>query len=471
MKQSSRNSPWRPWVTLFATAFALRLVAVQVLWAPGDEPRSYEHGEIAANLVEGAGFRVTFLGTERLTSQQAPFYPYFLAGAFRIFGTHTATAEWAVQTVQCVAGACLCLAVVRLARAVLPENPAIAWYAGWGAALYPPHVYMVTHLQVALWAALWLTLLTAWTLSADPARAGRTGAVAGLLGGILLLTEPILAVALPILAIALWQRTWNDASGNKKLFAAAQPTFLMTMATCLVIAPWIVRNYLVHGELVFIKSTFGYAFWQGNNAASFGTDKIPMPDDDRLLFQRGWTPKEMNRALWAARYETMYIDDMLLTDEDRSYFAGCTEPECCRHLGERAWEYIHEHPERYGHLCLNRLRFFLFIDETNPKASHPIYLWSTLAWLSLASLGLIVTRSSWRTLWPTYALFAAVLAFHALTITSARFRIPVEPLTFPWCAGGLAWLASATWRGCGASAIVVPPTPHGSQDIGDSRPR
>ncbi len=471
MIASYQHSPWRPWVILFSAALAVRLLAVQMLWAPGDEPRSYEHGEIAANLVDGAGFRVMFLGAERLTAQQAPFYPYLLAGSFLLFGVHAAAAELAVQVLQCVAGAGLCLAVVRLTRAVLPESSAVAWCAGWGAAFYPPHVYMVTHLQVALWAALWLTLLAAWTLSADPARVWRTGIIAGLLSGVLLLTEPILALALPILAIALWQRARKRFAGIGTLIASAKPTFVMTVATCLVIAPWIVRNYLVHGELVFIKSTFGYAFWQGNNAESFGTDKIPMTDDDLMRIPRGWTPKEMNRALWAARYETMYIDDLLLTDQDRRIFAGRGEPECCQILGDRAWEFIQNNPGRYARLCLNRLRYFLLFDETNPKATHPVYRWSTLAWLALAILGLVVTHGNWRTLWPTYAVFAAVLAFHTLTITSARFRIPVEPLTFPWCAGGLVWLASAISRWFGASAAVAPPVPRGSRDTGDSPPR
>ena len=34
------------------------------------------------------------------------------------------------------------------------------------------------------------------------------------------------------------------------------------------------RNYRLHGEFVAIKSTFGYAFWQGNCALSEGTDKV-----------------------------------------------------------------------------------------------------------------------------------------------------------------------------------------------------
>jgi hypothetical protein len=41
-------------------------------------------------------------------------------------------------------------------------------------------------------------------------------------------------------------------------------------------------------------------------------------------------------------------------------------------------------------------------------------------------------------LWPTWAIFGVVALFHSLTIVSARFRIPIEPLSFVWAAGAVA---------------------------------
>lgn len=461
MENFARNSPWRPWVLLFALALGLRLLAVQLLWAPGDEPRTYEHGEIAWNLCDGAGFRVTFLGVERDTSQQAPFYPYLMAAAYLACGVGSAHAELALQVLQCFAGGLVCWGVVSLTRAVLPGAGATAWTAGVGAALYPPHIYMVTHLQVAPWAALWLVWLAAWTLGANPLRTWRMGIVAGLLGGMLLLTEPILALALPILALSLWRRSYvsTPLGARNRWFASTRPTVVMTVATCLVIAPWLVRNYLVHREFVFIKTTFGYAFWQGNNALSLGTDKVPTDEAMRQAWNNDGSLAGMNKALWTARYETIYIDDALLSPEDDALFRTLSEPECCRELGRRANAYIAEHPGRYQELCLNRLRFFLLFDRTNPKALHPVYQASSLAWLALAAIGLVFSRREWRTLWPTYAIFLAVLTFHTLTITSARFRIPVEPLTFPWCAAAVVgiWHAAVSLRR-GQRSSVAPCT-------------
>ena len=75
------------------------------------------------------------------------------------------------------------------------------------------------------------------------------------------------------------------------------------------------RNYRIHGEFVAIKSTFGYAFWQGNCTLSEGTDKVVRGSVEPILVRRrdaadleGW-----NRSLWEARHEAGYIDDIALT--------------------------------------------------------------------------------------------------------------------------------------------------------------
>lgn len=439
-------------------AFALRLAAVIVLYRPLDRPQTYEHGEIARNLLDGRGFTVTFLGVEGPTSQQAPWVPYLLATAYRLVGIDSPQALLLVQVLQCFAGAGLVLAVVWLAWSLVPERPAVGWIAGFGAAIYPPHIYMATHIQVVPWAALALTLLLAVVVSQRAKGNWRWGIVAGLLGGWLLLIEPILALALPLAAIALGTPMLGQQP-RRALFAMS----VMTVTTLAVIAPWLIRNYRVHGELVFIKSTFGYAFWQGNHPQSWGTDKIPKPEVEQHRTTHDGTLAGRNAALWAARHETLYIDDVLLKPFGYERFQGLSEPARSRILGDEAWAFIAADPGRYCRLCWQRLRFFLWRDVTNPKSADPLYRLSTLAWLLTALAGLCLGREHWRRWWPTWCVFLLVMVFHVLTIVSARFRIPLEPLTFVWCATGVvvlgerlsgAWLSSrsSTTR---ATALVV----------------
>ncbi|MEE9602199.1 MAG: hypothetical protein V3V75_02775 [Thermoguttaceae bacterium] len=425
-------------VLLGLLALGLRVCVVLALWSEHDGPLAYEHGQIAENLLAGRGFSIEFLGSEGPTSQQAPFYPLLLAGIYWLFGTATPEAILAVQLLQCVAGTALVLAVAWLAWLLVPDRPSVGVIAALGAAVYPAHVYMVTHLQVAVWAALLLTLLLAVVLS-PYWRSTRGGALlAGSLAGVLLLVEPILALALPICALAFWlaegEVTWHGRFTRSAMGRVA----LMAAVAALIIAPWTVRNWMVHGQPVFVKSTFGYAFWQGNNPISWGTDKIPKPSAELLRKDHDSTPADMDRALWEARHETLYIDDVLLGPGDYGEFAGLSEPQRSKLLGRRGWEFVRAEPYRYAGLCLRRLRYFLLFDETNPKASNRLYRVSTVAWLVIASIGVVIYRGRWRRLWPTYAIFATVTLFHTMVIVSARFRIPIEPISFVWAAMAVA---------------------------------
>ena len=428
-------------ILLACLALGLRVSVVLVLRSEHAAPVSYEHGRIAENLLAGRGFSIEFLGTEGPTSQQAPFYPALLVVTYWWLGVNTPQAVLFVQLLQCIAGAGLVLAVAWLGWSMVPDRPTVGWIAGLGAAVYPTHLYMVTHLQVALWAALLLTLLLAVVVS-PRWRANRKGAIlAGCLAGLLLLVEPILALALPVCAAAFWlgekQNRWRD----RFRWGPVGRVALTAVVAAVIVSPWIVRNWRVHGQFVFVKSTFGYAFWQGNNPISWGTDKIPKASAEQLRLDHDGTLAGVNRALWEARHETLYIDDVLLKPTGYREFAGLSEPQRSDLLADRARAFIRDDPAQYGRLCMSRLRYFLLFDDTNPKAANRVYRWSTIIWLVFASVGLWASLGRWREFWPSYAVFFAATLFHTLVITSVRFRIPIEPLSFVWAAAAIGALA------------------------------
>jgi hypothetical protein len=316
---------------------------------------------------------------------------------------------------------------------------------------------------VGVWAALELVLLLA--VIAEPRWNGswKRALSAGVIAGVMLLTEPILALALPVVAVMLWRRERAASPGSHlsewislgNILRHQMPYLArvagMTLVAALVITPWLWRNYRVHGQFVFIKSTFGYAFWQGNNPLSWGTDKVPLAAAEALRQQHDGTLADMDRALWEARHKTLYIDDVALTKDDYGELAALSEPARSRLLMSRAQTFIRENPRHYIKLCLQRLRYFLLFDETNPKAAQPLYRMATVIWLTLAFVGALASRPYWRALWPTFAIFALVTLFHTFTITSARFRIPLEPMTFVWAAVAVAPLFGRIFAGLPAS--------------------
>ncbi len=360
------------WWALIALAIAARVAAVLFLRSH-EVPRStYEHGEIAANLLAGRGFSVHFLGKDGPTSQQAPVYPVLVAGAYALGGIDTPRALLILELGQAILGGVLVAGVLALAAEIetvargpgrfrppcgkdggchgfRPRNPCpgpsdtgsadgtrgtrrtkgVALAAGLIAALHPTLVYAATHVQVALLAA---TLLI-WTL-ALAYRAGRTGrdrdaVTTGLVLALLVLTDPILGLVAP-------GAGWAIGRAQQKGRRALRLIGLMALAATLGVTPWIVRNARVHGEFVFIKSTFGYAFWQGNCALSAGTDKVMRPSVDRILDRPQGGLLDQNRLLWEARHEAGYLDDIALTAADYRVLATLSEPARSRLLFRRA---------------------------------------------------------------------------------------------------------------------------------------
>jgi hypothetical protein len=234
---------------------------------------------------------------------------------------------------------------------------------------------------------------------------------------------------------------------------------VITIAVALLgVAPWLARNYRVHGKFVAIKSTFGYAFWQGNCALSEGTDKVHRASIEPIL-RRGQASSalsDLNRSLWEARHEAGYLDDIALTRADKQALGSMPEPERSRILFRRAMSDLAVDPWRYPLLCLRRLRYFVLFDETNPKSRVLAYRLPHVALTLSAMAGLLLADAAVRRrLLPTVATAAAIATFHALTIVSARFHVPIEPLMAIWAAAGLSrWPTDRTRR------LASTPAPH-----------
>jgi len=522
--------------TLILLAVTVRAAAVLGLQSYNVPHSTYEHGEIASNLLAGRGFSVKFLGADGPTSQQAPIYPWLVAGAYALGGIETPRALLILELGQAVLGGFLVLGVLRLSREVAPGFPWVARGAGAIVALHPTLVYAATHVQVAGLAATLLTFVLA--------SAYRTGRVGDFRGAVetgvwltlLTLTDPILGLSAVGVCWALilndlaqfregeppgepsvlsaqqelrppgitqddlglsrgaraehragsppceggvrggntWQihspnvdqhPNWlkNRASSSRTCLSGTPPNPPFSKggtgpnSTCMIaiiaatfalgLLPWTIRNYGVHGEFVAVKSTFGYAFWQGNCSLSEGTDKVVRASVERALQAPGSTldPRSLNDALWKARHQAGYLDDIALTRDDYLVLASVSEPERSRILFRRAIADLRAEPWRYPRLCLRRLRYFFLFDETNPKTRNAVYRASHLGLSILAVLGLILAGSKLRLkLLPTIVTVALIAGFHSLTIVSARFHVPIEPLLALWAGCGLARISAAT---------------------------
>jgi hypothetical protein len=442
-------------VSIIALAIAVRIVAVLVLRNHEVARSTYEHGEIAANLLAGRGFSMQFLGSDGPTSQQAPIYPLIVAGAYAIGGVGTPRALLLLELGQCVLGGILVWGVMQLARMVTPGRPAVAAVAGLVTAGYPTLIYAATHVQVAGLAATLVVWTLGWGYRTGASGKPRDAAITGGFLGLLALSDPILSLATIGIGCTFWQECRGRAEGRRRFLSLAATT---TAVSLLVVAPWLVRNFRVHGEFVAIKSTFGYAFWQGNCALSEGTDKVRRASIEPIMRSHPTSIhlRGLNRVLWEARHKAGCIDDIALTPGEKFWLGLRSEPERSRMLFRRALSDLSADPWRYLLLCLRRLQYFVLFDETNPKSRVLFYRIAHIGLTLLAIAGLVAAGPAVRgRLVPTIATAAAITIFHTLTIVSARFHIPIEPLMAIWAAPAL-----ARWPGTRRSRAISAPAPH-----------
>jgi 4-amino-4-deoxy-L-arabinose transferase-like glycosyltransferase len=206
---------------------------------------------------------------------RAPGYPIFLApltwlDADLRAGRLPADVPAAVKIVQSIVGAAAILVLAGLVRRVAGDRAAAV--TAWIAALFPPLVWMPAYALseqlyslIALACAAWLDTVTSGPSARARGRAGVTRALllAGLAAGVGALTRPVMLFFLPLAALLLLWRAPDRRIGLRR-------AALFVVVALAAIAPWTVRNAIVHERLVLIASEGGVTFWTGNHREAIG---------------------------------------------------------------------------------------------------------------------------------------------------------------------------------------------------------
>ncbi len=420
----------RPYLALWfigLAALTLRVGAIVALQA-WENPNPIEHRDLAISILEGRGMQFTDWKYYGPSSVQSPTYPLILAGLFAVFGTDTTTAYTAALLLNAVLGAATAVLVGVLALR-LGAARSVALVAATMFAVWPTQVYAVTHAQAI--GLITLAVVALLILFDVAVRTGRRLPWAGFsaIGCVAALTEPVLLIpmALTGLLIFVWRAPLTI--GRRAQFAA-----ILFLAAMLILLPWTLRNRYVHGEWIPVKSTFWVNVWKANNDHSTGTDRQAMTDEQRQALAA--IPLHERDELARDPQFDAPRQYGLLTREQVSMLRG--KPEATRERVFRtfAMTWIREHPRQYARLCGLRLVKTLWLEWDNPKAFNAVYLVARTTMLALFIIGLpLMIARRWLV---GYALFVFGMALlvYTLTITAARFILPLEPVMM--CAAALA---------------------------------
>lgn len=244
------DKKWRIFL-IFLLPFAIRLVALYLLMdTPRGDAADYEN--IALNIIKGNGFVSTRMG---LYSYRPPLYPLFLACIFSIF-THS---YLILGIFQAIIASITCVLVFRIGEYIFDEKTGLI--SSIIVASYPTLVFYSTQLlsETLFILILYLFIYVFYTVTDEPKRIYKWPLLGVLLGLGSLCRPVIFPFLFFLIPFCFFSREMNLRK------------WILVMGFCLLtIAPWTIRNYRVHGELVLLTTYGGANLWMGNYSGATG---------------------------------------------------------------------------------------------------------------------------------------------------------------------------------------------------------
>jgi len=392
-----------------ATALLVRLVAAVAtdgLW----DPELNEYAALARNMLRGDGFTYSHHGVVYF-SFAPPMHAWLTAGSYWLSGSIVP-----LMLLQLASGAALAVVVGMIASRLFG-----GWRAGAAAgllvALHPGLVvYSATKAHPLAFDALFFSLALLQSYRLVEHTTIRRAVELGVIVGIGTLSRATIIIFLPI--AGLWLLMVTPRSSWWQVVRSAVVAGLCASA---IVAPWTIRNTLLHHQFVFLLTTDSDDFWRGNNPFATGHSYV---DDTRIVLDL--MPAE-------ERLDLLRQPDELA---QREWFST------------HAWAFIRANPERFVSLTVTKFFYFWwFAPQTGvlyPAAWRLLYQVYYGGALICAFVGVRrLARDGGPPVAKALVLGAFLLSLSALQslyYVEGRHRWAVEPMLLALSGGGIASL-------------------------------
>jgi len=401
MQGFSRRLFYSP-VFIAIAAAVLRLAGLYVAyrWRPWVVVAPMTGGEvvqIARSIVAGKGFGnpLGVIDTGP-TAWICPVYPYIVAGIFKLAGTFTVQSRLLLLALNCMLAGLTTFPIYAVARRSFGIGTAVC--ASWLWVLLPSAWQIPVRLAWdSTLNALSFALIFWATLAVRRQRRLLLWVGYGVLWALgTLINAAILSLAPFFFGWLLWDGREESARWLKPLSIAA-------LVCVLGVAPWTLRNYLVFGKLVLIRSNFGLVLWMGNHPGSYGFDQTLSP---------------YGNAQQAALYQQMG-EIAYMTAKKRE-----------------AYTFMRSNPAKtVGMAVRNAWTFWLGVTDRNANPWYGGSAYLSIDFTANAAvilLGLAGVFLAFRGRNPAAPLYLSVVLFFPLiyyvTRPALRFRFAIEPV-------------------------------------------
>jgi 4-amino-4-deoxy-L-arabinose transferase-like glycosyltransferase len=382
---------------LLSLSFVLQVASIGVFhqyrMRAGDDNFGFgfEMGRIGRSIAEGHGFSSPYEGNTGPSAWEPPLYPFLIGGVFKVFGVYSLASAWILLSINSLFATLTTIPIFWIAHRTFGER--IAIWSAYFWALNPYIWYWSIHwIWDTTFTPLVLACIFLVALELQDWPGWRGWILFGALYGVGSLANPTMLAFLPFCGLWIWQTRY------KRGLPSLAGVVLSSLTFFLVLSPWLIRNYAVFGQFVFIRDDFGLQFRLGNGP---GADGMLMP-----YLQPNLNNVELEK------FQRM---------GELKYAAECKR---------LAFEWVREHPGRFAVISLKRF-FYFWNGVPRPTSSTAFFDFRSSAFLAtsvLAIWGLVRALEKKRAgAWLYAGLVLTYPTAYYFVFPHARYRHPMEP--------------------------------------------
>lgn len=421
----ANRSTWAIWAAGL-TALAVRLTAALLLDGL-KHPHLEEYDNIARNILAGRGHSLYQHGIVYY-SYVAPLPSWVSAASYWMTDTLVLA-----MLLQIAAGSAL---------AAMAAAAAGRLFGRWQASL-AAGILVACHPGLVIYSAsrshplafdsffFMLPLLLCVRLAERPS-SGRA-VLLGITVGIGVLSRATVFIWLPLSVAWLLAVTSQPARR-----AAVRCAVVATLSTVAVVAPWSIRNSMIHKEFVVLLSTGGEMFWRGNNPNASGTSYVDM---------------------------TRTVLETLAPADKRELEAQPNEIAQSQWFMSRARTFVRAHPGQFVRLTFRKFFYFWwYAPQTGiryPGLWFRLYMTYYVLVMAFAAAGAwMAVRAGGRAVMLVVlagGFMLALSSFQSLYYVEGRHRWGIEAMVVVFSGGGVAALVGLLHRRLLGSSSVGHP--------------
>ena len=405
-------------IFIFFFSFALRLIyLLQIRTNPHFSTLSLDplyHDIWAQTIAQGdwIGNQVFF---------RAPFYPYFLAIIYKIFGHN----YFIPRLIQHLIGSFSCILIYFLAKKIYNKNVAII--SSLIAATYGMLISFEAELLLDFFLVFFDTLLILLLLKAKNSPKRSLWFICGIVLGLSAITRPNILFCIPF----IWLWIFISFLKEFKLKKVLSFCIIFLLGAVIMIFPVTLRNYVVGKDFVMIASQGGINFYIGNNENADGMSAIFYKPDWQYRDFEYLAQKEAGKALKPSEISDFYY--------------------------KKGAEFIRKHPSKALKLTLKKL--YLFWNKFEVSNNQDIYFFRRYSSLirilpfgfwfvgPLALTGIALSLIERRKIFLPLVFILSYMVTVVMFFVTARFRLPVIPFLIIFASFPLYWVIKKIIQG------------------------